>query len=329
MPDAVETMAYAGQTPWHGLGQKVDDNLTPAEMLMAAQLDWTVSKRRVHVQSANSTDMLTTDDYFMLVRDSDDQVLGPAGKSYVPVQNAEVFEFFDKFVRAGDMTLETAGSLNGGRQVWGLANIRKGFTLPGGDEVQGHLLIAHPHIWGKAMTIMFTPIRVVCNNTLVAALGGAGDRFRFPHVKAWDGDVMEAAEQALGLASNQLDDFRQQAEILTKTEYTEKQLNAYLARIFNPVAIKDANKNLQYSPSEWEFDRTQFNRTMDNVFTCIRTQPGAELSEGTWWSALNAVTYYVDHKAGRDRDSSLQAAWFGGRAVTKRAALQLAMEYAA
>ena len=98
MPDAVETMAYAGQTPWHGLGQKVDDNLTPAEMLMAAQLDWTVSKSRVHVQSANSTDMLTTDDYFMLVRDSDDQVLGPAGKSYVPVQNAEVFEFFDKFV---------------------------------------------------------------------------------------------------------------------------------------------------------------------------------------------------------------------------------------
>ena len=328
MPDAVETMAYAGQTPWHGLGQKVDDNLTPAEMLMAAQLDWTVSKRRVHVQSANSTDMLTTDDYFMLVRDSDDQVLGPAGKSYVPVQNAEVFEFFDKFVKAGDMTLETAGSLNGGRQVWGLANIRKGFTLPGGDEVQGHLLIAHPHIWGKAMTIMFTPIRVVCNNTLVAALGGAGDRFRFPHVKAWDGDVMEAAEQALGLASNQLDDFRQQAEILTKTEYTEKQLNAYLARIFNPVAIKDANKTKD-NPSEWEFDRTQFNRTMDNVFTCIRTQPGAELSEGTWWSALNAVTYYVDHKAGRDRDSSLQTAWFGGRAVTKRAALQLAMEYAA
>ena len=328
MPDAVETMAYAGQTPWHGLGQKVDDNLTPAEMLMAAQLDWTVAKRRVHVQSANSTDMMTTDDYFMLVRDSDDQVLGPAGKSYVPVQNAEVFEFFDKFVKAGDMTLETSGSLNGGRQVWGLANIRKGFTLPGGDEVQGHLLIAHPHIWGKAMTIMFTPVRVVCNNTLVAALGGAGDRFRFPHVKAWDGDVMEAAEQALGLASNQLDDFRQQAEILTKTEYTEKQLNAYLARIFNPVAIKDANKTKD-NPSEWEFDRTQFNRTMDNVFTCIRTQPGAELSEGTWWSALNAVTYYVDHKAGRDRDSSLQAAWFGGRAVTKRAALQLAMEYAA
>lgn len=94
------------------------------------------------------------------------------------------------------------------------------------------------------------------------------------------------------------------------------------------MAIKDANKTKD-NPSEWEFDRTQFNRTMDNVFTCIRTQPGAELSEGTWWSALNAVTYYVDHKAGRDRDSSLQAAWFGGRAVTKRAALQLAMEYAA
>jgi len=52
------------------------------------------------------------------------------------------------------------------------------------------------------------------------------------------------------------------------------------------------------------------------------------MSEGTWWSALNAVTYYVDHKAGRERDASLQSAWFGPRAALKRKALNLAVEYA-
>jgi len=52
------------------------------------------------------------------------------------------------------------------------------------------------------------------------------------------------------------------------------------------------------------------------------------MSEGTWWSALNAVTYFVDHKAGRDRNASLTSAWFGPRAATKRQALNLALEYA-
>jgi hypothetical protein len=69
-------------------------------------------------------------------------------------------------------------------------------------------------------------------------------------------------------------------------------------------------------------------KTADEVYNCIHTQPGAKMSEGTWWSALNAVTYYVDHKAGRDRDASLQSAWFGPRAALKRKALDLAVEYA-
>lgn len=321
MAHLVETMAYAGDVPWHGLGTKVEDDLTPAEMMEAAGLDWTVSRRPVFVPQTPGFDhvegTLTTKDWGMLVRDSDNHILGPCGKNYVPIQNEEVFGFFDKFVKNGDMTMGTAGSLENGRQVWGLANIKQGFKLPGGDEVQGHLLISHPHQWGKSLTIMFTPVRVVCNNTLTMALGMGGERFRMPHVRSFDAEVQAAAEQALGLASDQLEQFEEQSQFLASKQYKEDDFDRFLAQLFQPTLVVDNT-----------VDRTQFNRTCETVHSLIGTQPGAKMSEGSWWSALNAVTYYVDHKAGRNRDASLNSAWFGPRAATKRKALQLATEYA-
>ena len=311
MSHMVEKMAYANAVPWHGLGTKVSDSLTPEQMMIAAELDWTVSRRKIVTECG-----LKTNDWALLVRDSDNKILGPCGKNYIPIQNADVFSFFDKFVKAGAMKMETAGSLDDGRQVWGLAAINKGFCLPGGDEVNGYLLFSQPHIWGKSMTIMFTPIRVVCNNTLTMALGQRSNRFTMPHVRIFDQDVAQRASQALGLASGQLDAFKVTSELLARVAYDEKQVSKYITQLFQPALIAEHE------------DRSLWAKTADEVYNCIHTQPGAKMSEGTWWSALNAVTYYVDHKAGRNRDASLQSAWFGPRAALKRKALDLAVEYA-
>ena len=319
MAHLVETMAYANATPWHGLGNQVSDALTPEEMLVAAGLDWTVSRRQIFTtqeKDPTSDNSLKANDWGLLVRDSDNQIFGPCGKNYIPLQNHEVFTFFDKFVKAGHMKMETAGSLDGGRQVWGLAAINQGFVLPGGDEVNGYLLLSQPHVWGKSLNIMFTPIRVVCNNTLTQALGQAGERFTMSHIRQFDADVIAKAESALGLASNQLETFKQVSELLTRVQYEEQKVRKFIANLFQPQLIED------------DITADQFSRTASDVYQCIHTQPGANMSEGSWWSALNAVTYYVDHKAGRDRDASLQSAWFGPRAAIKRKALDLAVEYA-
>ena len=101
MVAAVETMAYAGEVPWHGLGVKVEDNLTPEEMLIAAELDWTVSKRHLFTHADPdvnaSNDLIGVEDYYVLVRDSDNKTFGPCGKRFVPSQNRDAFEFFKKF----------------------------------------------------------------------------------------------------------------------------------------------------------------------------------------------------------------------------------------
>ena len=110
MSHEVETMAYANETPWHGLGTPVADNLTPAQMLEAAGLNWQVKKKALVVDELDHV----LSSHYALVRDTDSKILGVCGSDYNPTQNQEVFEFFDKFCKAGDMKMETAGSLHGG-----------------------------------------------------------------------------------------------------------------------------------------------------------------------------------------------------------------------
>ena len=106
MAHMVETMAYAGELPWHGLGVKVIDDLTPEQMMQKAGVDWSVEKQDL-ITSGGST----VSNKQALVRSSDGSVLDVVGKGWNPVQNAEAFNFFEEYVRAGDMQMHTAGSL--------------------------------------------------------------------------------------------------------------------------------------------------------------------------------------------------------------------------
>jgi len=158
-------MAYAGDTPWHGLGVKVPADLSPIQMLDKAGLNWSVEKESLITSSG-----FAVPDKKALVRSSDNKVLDIVGKDWNPVQNQEAFEFFDDFVSSGDMEMHTAGSLKGGQIVWALAKVKESFKVFGNDEVESYLLFSNPHRFGQSVDVRFTPIRVVCNNTLTLSL---------------------------------------------------------------------------------------------------------------------------------------------------------------
>tara|TARA_B100000035_G_scaffold1622_2_gene1366 strand:+ start:6471 stop:7499 length:1029 start_codon:yes stop_codon:yes gene_type:complete len=339
MAHAVETMAYAGEVPWHGLGVKVEDNLTPDEMLVAAGLDWTVSKRHLFTHSEpsveNSKEVIPVNDYYVLVRDSDNKTFGPCGPKFVPSQNADAFKFFEKFTSVGDMSMDTAGALKGGEQVWGLAKINDGFTLPGDDRVLGYLLVSVSHKWGKANEIRFTPIRVVCNNTLTYALADkTRPSFKMPHLTALDAEVFKSAEEALGIAGDRMKDFKESAEFLSSKNYTSQNVVSYISELFQPELLEQQKNIEQMSDIKAIATRQsmvdEFKRIPAMVHQALEEQPGANLksSKGTWWGAANAVTFIVDHKWGHDRDAALHNAWFGGRASLKQKAISKALEYA-
>ena len=266
MAHMVETMAYAGQVPWHGLGNKVDGNLTPEEMLIAAKLDWTVSKRPFYFADKPNTwdlndprgeaKMLRAEKHYAIVRDTDNRILSHCGEAFVPFQNTETMSFFKKFTEAGHMAMDTAGSLSDGERIWGLAKIKKGFKLAGGDEIEGYLLMANSHKVGSAMTIMFTPIRVVCNNTITLALNQEGitGKFRVLHLQMFDQEIIQSAEQAMGISGEQMKVFQEQSEFLATKEPSKTKLIITLLKCYSPSFLLKGQKlmvltNLLYTSS--------------------------------------------------------------------------------
>lgn len=325
MAHFVETMAYANEAPWHRLGVKVEDTITPDELLVKAGLDWQINKEGLITQQSKQS----VPEQYALVRSSDEFVLGTCGKGYNPVQPREVLTFFHEFVEKGGMKMETAGSLSNGRHIWALAKIQESFVLGKQDKVEGYLLFNSPNVVGKTMRIMFTPIRVVCNNTLTMALSNASGRgeFRLHHAQKFDPEIAKAA---LGLASGQLQEFEKEAEFLTKHEVTDESLREYFMDLWPTGAVREGRKSstLAAQAANENNIETGMSRTAESAMTIFSKQPGAEFFPNTWWNAFNTVTYIIDHVAGRSENNRLRNAWFGGGERIKREALRLAVDNA-
>lgn len=321
MVDAVETMAYTGEVPWHGLGSTFEKGASVDEVLRAAKLDWTVEKLPLVAETVNDTTVPLTE-HFGLIRNRNGVLdpLGICGKEYTPTQNAEAFTFFTEFCESGGMTMETAGSLMGGRQIFGLARLNRNFALPGDDLVESYLLLSHPHIWGKALVTMLTPIRVVCMNTLNYALRQGGPKFVMTHRTRFDIFMQNEAKKTLGLALNEFETFHQGAEFLSKKEYTDESLFKYIAEFMQPDLL-EANEDIKAD---------MLKRNGSRVLYLVNKGPGAELpsSKNTWWGAFNAVTRFYDYDYGQTADARLTSAWFGANASKKRNAFDRAIEYA-
>ena len=334
MAHEVESIAYAGRVPWHGLGHQVEDGMTPEEMMIAADLNWDVSKRPAYTIKEpawhEGVELLSCPDNHFVVRDTDNKILSPCGNDYVPFQNKEVMSFFKKFVANSSMKMHTAGSLKEGKEIWGLAKLKDNFTLAGGDKVEGYLLIHSPHVAGKALTIKFTPVRVVCNNTLTYAINHSSNRgtFRILHLQMFDDEIKRAAEEALGLSQAAINEYKEQAEFLSTKRYTNLELQHYIAELFQPQLLVDRAK--EGVRKEVPMD-DQFSATANSLYELVDTQPGAELSssKGTWWGAFNVVTFYFDHRRRESMQGGrLHSAWFGTGAHKKVRALNKALEYA-
>ena len=151
-------MAYAGEVPWHGLGVKVPNDLTPEQMLEAAGLNWSVEKIPAYAKIDNKQVAIGQS---ALVRSFDSKILDVVSDDWNPVQNAEAFEFFNEFVAAGDMEMHTAGSLKDGQIVWGLAKVKESFELFKGDTIDSYLLFSNFHKYGFSTDVRFTPIREI------------------------------------------------------------------------------------------------------------------------------------------------------------------------
>ena len=312
MVAAVETMAYAGEVPWHGLGVEVPSDLTPDQMLEKAGLNWTVSKTPL-MYDVNGR-QYRAGKKMALTRDTDNKFLDVVSEAWNPLQNSEAFDFFNDFVGAGDMEMHTAGSLNDGKMIWALAKIKdQVFEAVKGDVVESYLLFANPHKFGACITVQGTDVRVVCQNTLNYAIGMDSDRLvRVNHRQMFDADFVK---ETLGVAKEKMETYKEVAQFLASKRYTVDSIVEYFDTVFPSMSYnKDADE-----------------RTSRQAKRCIEVldeQPGAEFGRGSFWQAFNTVTYLTDHDLGRSADTRLTSAWFGANRKKKQSALTTAVEFA-
>lgn len=306
-------MAYAGEVPWHGLGTKVASDLAPSQIMQQAGLDWSVEKETMTTASGTVIEGKKA-----LVRSSDNKVLDVVGDNWNPVQNSEAFEFFSEYCLAGDMEMHTAGSLKGGQMVWALAKIKESFDILGGDQVDSYLLFSNPHKYGKAIDVRFTPIRVVCNNTLTLSLGqNVANSVSLNHRTAFN---PESVKETLGIANEKFAKYKETAQFLASKKFSVESLVQYYNEVFP--------RTYQGKKEVTVKDFSDLTNNAQKAYSFLETQPGANFGEGSWWSALNSVTYLTDHKMGRETDSRLTSAWFGANQSRKVKAVEKAVEYA-
>lgn len=306
------SVALAVRSAWHRLGQVLTDAFDTATALREANMDW-----QVELQPCFTQDMRKVNGRKLVVRQDTQAVLGVVGDRYTPLQNRDAFGFFDGAFGRDKARFETAGVLGAGERVWMLARVPGDFDVLPGDQVAPYLLLSNGHDGGQPVTAIFTPIRVVCQNTLGKAMKAAqaGESVRVLHTRSVEGRLRVAGE-LLGKAGVFFDE-----TVGTFRKLARTQIRAATMRDYFACALGE-----------------QLSTPFDDMSTMRRNQITAleQLHEegighdlpgvrGTLWGAYNAVTEYVDHRKTTD---SLDWMAAGGGADLKGRALTVAHEMA-
>lgn len=316
MSHEIESLAFAHSVPWHGLGVRVDDKITVEDMLEASGLNWEVE--RVPIYTGDNKEEAIPD-HVCIRRATDKKVYDIVSPRWKPVQNREILHFFKDWTEAGDATLETAGSLRNGRQVWALANLKTGFVLPGGDAVKGYVLLVGSHESGKATIAKPTSVRVVCANTMALALRSSAGKYAPGeiHINHLNEFNAEEAKAMMGLSRESITAFEKAAKTLQKMKLDMEKITDVLGPIFMSKESDDFSDESAWGP------------TMRNVMWAMDKAPGA-VAGRTGWSVLNGVTYALDHMAKTTTpDGRFYAAQLGHQAKNKQRTMEALLELAA
>lgn len=236
MSAAVETMFYVRETPWHGLGIRVEEALSSDEALRIAGLNWGVTQQPIYTGGKEIFG------YKANVRDSDHKILGVVSDRYRVIQNTEAFAFTDELIGHG-VKYETAGSLCGGKRIWLLARMPHEYVLSG-ERIAPYLVFTNTHDGSGAVKVALTPVRVVCNNTLNLALTRAKRSWSMIHTGDLSQKIHDAG-QTLGMAEHYMETLGQEFDALRDKTLTESQVEEYIVELFpmeeNPSVIKKRN----------------------------------------------------------------------------------------
>ncbi len=319
----VQTMAFANETPWHGLGNQLAANQPLEVWAKQAGMDWRIEEAEVRFVSGMAGTTLGSIHAFpeqkVLYRSDTKAPLSVVSKRFNVVQPAEIIEFYRDLTEAGGYELETAGVLKDGKKLWALARTGQNATLKGRDRVNGYLLLATACDGSLATTAQFTSVRVVCNNTLAIALGDSTGAVKVPHRSQFDA---QAVKRQLGIAISSWDSFTARMKALSECKVNDTAAETFLRRVLTYPTTSASSQVAATNDSAI--------KAVHELFTGRGKGSDMASAAGTAWGLLNSVTEFVDHqRRARSADNRTDSAWFGTGAALKQKAFDEAMRLVA
>lgn len=317
----VSSMAYVGDTPWHGLGNPLSPKQPIEVWAKESGMDWQIEAAEVRYVAGVAGSGLGSIHPFpeqrVLYRSDTKAPLSVVSSRYQVVQPREILEFYRDLTEVGGFELETAGVLKEGRKLWALARTGQSVSLKGRDEVNGYLLLATACDGTLATTAQFTSVRVVCNNTLSIALGDTAGAVKVPHRSQFDA---QAVKRQLGIAISSWDGFMVRMKALAEREVTDTAAEAFFRR----VLTYPSTTGLPTSTNDSAI------RAVQALYAGRGMGATLPSAAGTAWGLVNSITEFVDHqRRARSLDHRRDAAWFGAGATLKQNAWDEAMKLVA
>lgn len=331
MTTGAPAMAYVGEEPWHGLGEKLPENQSIEAWQKAARLEWTLQK--LPAQYYFNGNYRIMPDRFILARSDSGDALSVVSGDYHVVQPREVLEFYRDLIQDSGYTLETAGALAGGRKVWALAktgrvnDIGANTTSKSSDKLAAYVLLATSCDKTLATTAAFTSIRVVCQNTLSFAVQeintGKAKSLKIPHSTRFDADDVK---DKLGLLDKSWATFLSKIQEFAECKMDENEAYNFFKELLLPPPKQEKQKEVS---NKERLLSIKGERELQSILSLYHSAPGQQLdtAKNTLWGAVNAVTYYVDHVKQGTNGERLDSAWFGSGALLKDKAWQQAMDF--
>jgi phage/plasmid-like protein (TIGR03299 family) len=303
--DGAAEMAYRGETPWHGLGQKVSEGASIEQWLEEARMTWEIRSSPVQYTNGSLHDY---GDFRVLYRSDSNAPLSVVSDRYKVVQPRTMVEFFRSLVEREGFEIETVGSLKGGRRIWALARTDIENDVVASDRIKAYLLLITSCDGSLATTAKFISTRVVCWNTQAIALGESGHEVRVRHNSLFDANEVKGDLGLLGGES--FEAFMWRMRTLSSMKVSQSDAHAVLSKLLptptNPQMSVEESKGF---------------RTIMELFNGHGRGSRLMGVEGTAWGLLNAVTEYTDHHMrARSAENRLSSAWFGVGANLKAAA---------
>ncbi len=349
MAHLVETMAFVGQTPWHGLGNQLTPNQPLEVWAEQAGMDWRIESSDVSYMAQNEKGqsiIMPFEEQRVLYRSDTHAPLSVVSQRFQEVQPMEILHFYKDLTEQSGFELETAGVLKGGKKFWALAKTGQTSALKGKDVSNGYILLATACDGTLATTAQFTSIRVVCNNTLAIALKGQNTSagvVKVPHSTKFDA---EKVKQQLGISVRAWDEHMYEMKQLSQRKVTQQEAAAYFDAVFNNTNLSMAEQDEsiiqfyrnaampnQTSPSKADNKTEPNGRAMSKVMAMFNGHGrGAELSSAkdTAYGLLCSITEFCDHeRRAMSTDHRLDSAWFGAGAAIKQRALEQALRMVA